>query len=90
MILISDNESSIVSQPSEGALNDISSLVAIPESVVLSIDVSVVLAMRRKKVDTSSSEPGSMRIAVIALVSDYSFGARSWYARSFLGDSDVC
>ena len=90
MMLISDNESSIVSQPGEGALNDISSLVSTPESVVLSIDVSVVLAMRRKKVDTSSSEPGSMRITVIALVSDYSSGSCSWSSRPFFGDFDVC
>jgi hypothetical protein len=90
MILISNNESSIVSQPGEGAFDDISSLVSIPESVVLSIDVSVVFAMRRKKVDTSFSETGPMRITVIALVSDYSFGSRSWSSRPFLGDSDVC
>ena len=89
MIFISDNESSAVSQPGEGALNDISSLVAIPESVVLSIDVSMIRPMRRKKVDTSLSQSFSVGIAVIALVADHSLGSRPWSPRPFLRDPDV-
>jgi hypothetical protein len=57
MILISENESSIVSQAGESSLDDISSPAAIPESVVLSVDVSMVPPMRRKKPDTSLFEP---------------------------------
>lgn len=90
MILISHNESTIVSQPGEGALDDISSLVSIPQSVVLSIDVSMILPMRRKQVYASPSQPLSMRIAVIGLVTNHPFGSCSWSARSFLGDSDIC
>ena len=89
MIFISDNESSAVSQPGEGALNDISSLVAIPESVVLSIDVSMIRPMRRKKVDTSLSQSFSVGIAVIALVADHSRGSRPWSPRPFLRDPEV-
>lgn len=90
MIFISDNESSKASQPGEGSLDYISSPVAIPESVVLSINVSMILPMRRKKVDASLSELFSMGIAVICLVSDHSPGSRSGSARSFLRDFDVC
>lgn len=74
MILVSDNKSSIVSDPAESALDYISSLVAIPESVVLSIDIPVVFAMRRLKVDASFSQTLSSRIAVVRLVSDHTIG----------------
>ena len=47
MIFISHNESAKVSQPSEGALNYISSPVAIPESIILSIDIAMILPVRR-------------------------------------------
>ena len=90
MILISHNESSIVSQPSEGALDYISSPVAIPQSVILSIDVSMIFPMRSKEVDASLSEPFAVRVAVVGLVTDHSFGPRSCSARSPFGDSDVC
>jgi hypothetical protein len=90
MMLISHNESTIVSQPGEGALDDISSLVSIPQSVVLSIDVSMIRPMRRKEIDASLSQSFPRPIAVIGLVSDHSLGSCSWSARPFLGDSDVC
>lgn len=90
MILVSHNESSAVAQPREGALDYISSLVAIPESVVLSINVSMILPMRRKKVDTSLSEPFSVGIAVVGLVTDHSLGSCPWSPRPLLRDPDVC
>jgi hypothetical protein len=89
MILISDNESSKAAQPGEGALDYISSLVAIPESVVLSINVSMILPMRRKKVDASLSELFSMGVAVICLITDHSLGPRSGSAGSLFRDLDV-
>jgi hypothetical protein len=90
MIFISDNESAKTSQPGEGSLDYISSPVAIPESVVLPVDVSIILPMRRKKVDASLSELFSMRIAVICLVSDHSSRSRLGSAGSFFRDFDVC
>jgi len=90
MIFISDNESAKASQPGEGALDYISSPVAIPESVVLSIHVSMILPMRRKKVDASLSELFSMGIAVIGLVSDHPCRSRFGSAWSFFRDLDVC
>ena len=89
MMLISDNESSKVSEPAESSLDYISSPVAIPESVVLSIHVSMILPMRRKKVDASFSEPFSIGIAVICLVSDHSLGSGSGSAWSLFRDFDV-
>ena len=90
MIFISDNESAKTSQPSEGSLDYISSPVAILESVVLPVDVSIVLPMGRKKVDASLSELFSMGIAVIRLVSDHSRRSRFGSAGSFFRDLDVC
>jgi hypothetical protein len=89
MILISDHESSKASQPGEGSLDYKSSPVAIPESVVLSINVSMILPMGRKKVDASLSELLSMGVAVICLVSDHSLRPRSGSAGSFFRDLDV-
>jgi len=89
MILISDNESSKASQPGEGALDYKSSPVAIPESVVLSINVSMILPMRGKKVDASLSELLSMGVAVICLITDHSLGPRSGSAGSLFRDLDV-
>lgn len=89
MILVSYNQSSEGTEPSEGSLDYISSPVAIPESVILSIDVSMILPMRRQKADASLSELFSVGIAVICLVSDHSLGSRPWSARPFLRDLDV-
>lgn len=90
MIFISDNESAKASQPGESALDYISSPVAIPESVVLSIDVPMILPMWRKKIDASLSELLSVGIAVIGLVSDHSLGPRPGSAGSFFRDLDIC
>ena len=73
MIFISDNNPSKVGNPAEGALDYISSPVAIPESVILSIDVAMVFSMGKKKIDSSFPQTFSSRIAVICLVSDHSF-----------------
>jgi hypothetical protein len=89
MIFISHDESPIIPQPGEGALDYISSPVAIPESIILSIDVAMILPMRRKKADPSGPEPFSMRITVIGLVSDHSFGSGLWSSGALLWDSDV-
>ena len=89
MIFISHDQSSVVSQPCESALYYISSPVAIPESVVLSIDVSMILPVRRKEVDTSLPEHFPVRVTVVGLVSDHSFGSGPWSSRAFLPDFDV-
>jgi len=87
MIFISDNNSPIIGDPAECALDYISSPVAIPESVVLSIDVPMILSMRNKKVDPSLSEAFSGRIAVIRLISDHSLGSGPWSSGPSFGDS---
>jgi hypothetical protein len=90
MILVSDDQSSVIADPRESTLDYISSPVAIPESVVLPVDVPVILPMRRKKVCAPFPETFSMGIAIIGLVSDHSLGSCSWSARSLLGNPDVC
>jgi hypothetical protein len=49
MILVSQNQSSKGTKPGESALDHISSLVAIPESIVLPINVSMILSMACEK-----------------------------------------
>lgn len=88
MILISDNNPPVGGDPAEGALDYISSPVAIPESIVLSIHVPVIASMRREQVDTSFPQAFASRIAVIGLVPDYSLRSRSWSSGSSLWDSD--
>ena len=90
MILVSDNKPSKVSDPTEGALDYISSPVSIPESVVLSINIPVVLPVRNQKVDTSFSQTFSSGIAVGCLVSDHSFGPGPGSSRTSFRDLDVC
>jgi len=75
MILVSDNDPAVIGDPTEGSLDDISSPVAIPETIILSIDVPVVLPMRCKEIDTPLSQSFSHRIAVASLISDHSFGS---------------
>ncbi len=89
MIVVSHNQSSESSKPCEGALDYIASPVSIQESEVLSIDVSIILSMRRQKVYASFSELFSMRVAVISLVSDHSLGSGFGSAWSFLEDPVV-
>jgi hypothetical protein len=88
MILVSDNNPSVSGDPTEGALNCISSPVAIPESVILSIDISVIAAMRREQCDASFPQAFASRIAVVGLVSDYSLGSGPWPSGSSFRDSD--
>ena len=88
MILISDNDTSIVRDPTESALDCISSPVAIPQSVILSIHVPMVLSVGNKKIDSSLPQMFASRIAVIGLVSDYSLRSGPWSSRSSFGDSD--
>ena len=90
MILVSDNKPSKVSDPAESALDYISSPVSIPESVILSIYIPVVLPMRNQKVDTSFSQSFSSRIAVVSLVSDHSFRPCLGSSWSSFRDLDVC
>jgi hypothetical protein len=78
MILVSDNNPSISGDPAERALDCISSPVAIPQSVILSIDVPMVLSMRDKKINSSLSQTFASRIAVVGLVSDYSPRSGPW------------
>ncbi len=88
MMFISDNDPSIVGDPAEGLIDCISSPVAIPESVILSINVPVVLAIRNQKVDTSLSQTFSSWIAVVGLVSDHSPWSGPWSSWSPFEDSD--
>src|SRR5208283_4673903 len=82
MILVSHNNPPVVGDPADGALGYISSLVAIPESVFLSINAPVVFSMMDQKVDTSFSQTFSGRIAVICLVSDHSLWPGPWSSES--------
>ena len=78
MILISHNKTSEGRDPAERSFNDISSLVAIPESVILPIYVPVVLPMRSEKVDSSLPQFFSSSVTVAGLVADQPFGPRPW------------
>ena len=89
MMLMSHDKSSVVSEPAESAFNDISSPVPIPESIVLSIDVSVILPVRREEVDSSLPQSLPVGVGVVGLVSDHSLWPRSGSTRSLLRDPDV-
>jgi hypothetical protein len=89
MILISHDNAPIVGNPAKGPLDCISSLVAIPQSVILSVDVAMVLSMRNKKIDSSLPQTFAGRIAVVGLVSDYPLRAGPWPSGSSFGDSDL-
>ena len=89
MIIISDNNASVVRDPTESALDCISSPVAIPQSVVLSIDIPVVLSMWDKKIDSSLPQTFASRVAVVGLVSDYSLRSGPWPSWSSFWDSDL-
>jgi len=85
MTVISYNNPSVVGEPAERSLDCISSTVAIPESVVLSIDVAMVLSTRNKKIDSPLPQTFAGWIAVVRFVSDYSLrpgprssGSSSW------------
>jgi hypothetical protein len=88
MILVSDNNPSISGDPTERALDCISSPVAIPESVVLSIHISMIPAMRSQESNSSLSQTFSSRIAVICLVSYHSLRSGPWSSGASFGDSD--
>jgi len=88
MILVSDNNPSISCDPAERALDCISSPVAIPQSVILSINVAMVFSMWNKKIDSSLPQSFASRIAVIGLISDYSFRSGSGSSGTSFWDSD--
>jgi len=88
MILISDNDASVVGDPTESSFDCISSPVPIPEAVILSIDIAMVFSMRNKKIDASFPQKFASRVAVIGLVSDHSLGSGPWSSGSSFGDSD--
>ena len=71
MILVSHDDPTVIGDPTEGALDCISSPVPIPESIILSIDVPMVLSVGNKKIDSSLPQTLASRIAVVGLVSDY-------------------
>ena len=89
MILISNHKASEGRDPAKGSFNDISSLVAIPESVILAIYIPVVLPMGSEKVDPSLPQFFSGRVAVVRLVADQPFRPCPWSSRSSFGDSDL-
>ncbi len=88
MILVSHNNASIVGDPAKGALDCISSPVAIPESIILSIDVPMIAAMRGEQIDASLPQTLASRIAVVGLVSNYSLRSGPWSSGSSFWDSD--
>jgi hypothetical protein len=55
----------------------------------LSVDIPMIFSMRGEQVDTSFSQALAQRIAVVSLVSNYSFGSGPWPSRSFFGDFDL-
>jgi hypothetical protein len=90
IILVSHNKPSEVSEPTERALNDISSLVAIPESIILSIDVPMIVPVRPQETYASTSQPLPGRVAVIRFVADHSLGSGPGSSGPSAGDSDGC
>jgi hypothetical protein len=89
MILVSHHDPAVMGDPTEGSLDDISSPVAIPEPIILSIHVPVVFSMRCEKIDSSLPQTFSCRIAVVGLVSDHSFGSGPGSSGTSFGDSDL-
>jgi len=89
MILVSHNDPTVIGDPTESSLDDISSPVSIPEPVILSIHVPVVLSMGCKEIDSPLSQAFSCRIAVIGLISNHSFRPGAWSSGSPFGDSDL-
>jgi hypothetical protein len=89
MILISDNDAPVGRDPTEGSLYCISSPVAIPESVVLSVDVPMVLSVRNQKADPAPFQASSNRVAIVGLVADHPFGSSPGSSGSSFGDSDL-
>lgn len=89
MILVSHNDPAVIGDPTEDSLDDISSPVPIPEPVILSIDVPVVLSMRCNEVDSSFSQTFSRRIAVVGLISDHSLGSAPRSSVTSFWDSDL-
>jgi hypothetical protein len=55
----------------------------------LSVDIPMIASMRREQVDASFSQALAQRVAVVCLVSDYSFGSGSWPSWPFLWDFDL-
>lgn len=88
-MLVSDYDASKVAEPTESSLNCISSPVAIPKAVILSVDISMILSMRRKQTDSPFPESLAQRIAVVRLVSNHSFWPGPWSAWPLLGDFDL-
>ena len=89
MIFISHHDAPIGGDPAEAAFDCISSLVAIPQSVILSVDVAMVLSMRNEKIDSSLPQTFAGRIAVVGLVSDYPLWSGPRPSGSSFGDSDL-
>jgi hypothetical protein len=77
MILISDNKRSRLPDPPEGALDSVSRPVAIPESVVPSIEVFIIAPTGSEKVDLPSSLPFPSWCAEVALAPHCVFVAGS-------------
>jgi hypothetical protein len=89
MILVSHNDPAVIGDPTESALDCISSPVAIPEPVILSIDIPMVLSMWNKKIYSFLPQSFSSRVAVVGLVSDYSLRSGPRSSGSSFGDSDL-
>lgn len=89
IILVSDNDPPEAGDPAKRALDCIFPPVAIPESVLLSNYVPMVVSMSNEKVDPSLSQALSSWIAVECLISDHSPGSGPGSARASIGDSDL-
>ena len=89
MILISHNDTPIGRDPAEGALDCISFPVSIPESVVLSVDVPVVLSVRNQQAYPTPLQASSSRVAIVGLLADHPFWSGHGSSRSSFWDSDL-
>ena len=88
-MLVSDDYASEVSEPAECAFNYISSPVAIPKAVILSVDIPMIASMRREQIDTPFPQTLAERVAVVCLVPNHSFWAGPRPPWPFLGDFDL-
>ncbi len=99
-MLVSDYDASKVAEPTESSLNCISSPVAIPKAVILSVDIPMILSMRGEQVYAAFPQTLAQGIAVVGLVPNYSLrsGPRPpWpFFRDFdlleclFGEPDLC
>ena len=77
MIFISECDGPIGGDPTESALDCTSSPVAIPESLVLSVHVPMVLSVRNQQADPAPFQASSNWVVIVGLVPDHPLGSAS-------------